>query len=518
MQVKNVNCTMKYCFLTSIFIGAFTVLFSQNSSELKTFFYPNGLKSSEGNLVDGKPNGYWFTYHENGKKRSEGNRKNFELDSLWVFYNEEEKLQSTIEYHHGKKNGCKRVYNDSVMLYKEYFKDDVKEGWSYTYYPNGKLQNESFFVKGKQQGLSYTYSSNSDTLITEIDIFKQGVLVKNEKINLFNTSGQKEGIWKWFYNNKVLKAEGFYNNGALHGYYKTYDSTGKLQQISKYDNGVKVENAPELLQVEMRQDYDENKKLKSSGAYLNNKKEGLHQIFDEKGKIIATKIFKDGEEVSEVFLSASGHKDGEWKEFYDNKQIKVLGTYKNDVKVGQWAYYFNSGQIEQIGAYDERGQANGEWKWYYDSGKILRSESFENGLEEGVLTEFAEDGKIITKGLYSAGLKEGAWIYEMGAYKETGAYKEDLKEGIWKHAYTDNGKTRYEGTFKMGNAVGKHKYYYPSGTLKCEGLYNGGVKNGDWYYYNEAGEIEKIITFRNDEEYKIDGLKLIQEQKIDEEK
>ncbi len=512
MQQQNVKCITKYWILNSVLLCALRLSFAQTQSEFKTFYYPNGLKSSEGTLIDAKPNGYWYTYYENGNKRTEGNRSNFELDSLWIFYNEQGKIQTTIEYHQGKKNGWKQSYNDSVLLFKEYYKNDLKEAWSYTYYPNGKLQSEYFFDNGKQDDFSYRYSDIADTLISEISLFKQGVLLKKESINTSNVSGKKEGVWKWFYNNKVLKAEGCYSNGLLHGYYKTYDNTGKLKEISKYENGVKVENAPELAQVEMHQEYFPNKKVKSSGAYLNNKKEGAQRFFDEEGKIIATKFFKGGEEISEGLASLTIHKNGEWNELYDNKQIKVLGNYKNDVKTGTWIYYFNNGQIEQSGAYNDKGQAIGDWKWYYNSGKILRSETFENGVEEGILTEYAENGSVISKGLFAGGLKEGFWIYEMGAYKETGAYKEDLKEGIWKHSYTDNGKTRFEGAFKMGNAAGRHKYYYPSGNLKCDGLYVGGMKNGDWNYYNEAGEIEKIITFRNDEEYKINGLKLIQEQ------
>ena len=40
--------------------------------------YENGTVSSEGYLKDGKPDGYWKTYHPNGKLKSEGNRKGSE--------------------------------------------------------------------------------------------------------------------------------------------------------------------------------------------------------------------------------------------------------------------------------------------------------------------------------------------------------------------------------------------------------------------------------------------------------
>ena len=37
-----------------------------NPDGYNVFYYPNGVKSSEGNFRNGKPDGYWKTYFENG--------------------------------------------------------------------------------------------------------------------------------------------------------------------------------------------------------------------------------------------------------------------------------------------------------------------------------------------------------------------------------------------------------------------------------------------------------------------
>ena len=34
--------------------------------DYKIFYYPNGIKSSEGRIVDGKPDGWWKSYNEKG--------------------------------------------------------------------------------------------------------------------------------------------------------------------------------------------------------------------------------------------------------------------------------------------------------------------------------------------------------------------------------------------------------------------------------------------------------------------
>ncbi|MCX6182950.1 MAG: hypothetical protein NT150_13595 [Bacteroidetes bacterium] len=502
-----------------LFFGLCLITYSfsycQDSTQFKIYYYPSGIKSSEGYLSMGKPDKYWKTYFENGKIRTEGNRKNFELDSIWKFYSDNGQLSSTIEYKNGKKHGWKTNY-DSLLISKEHFVNDEKEGWSYSYYSSGKVKTEGWFEKGKQVGKAYKYSENSDTLIIEISIYKNGILQKKEDINSIDKLGKKQGAWKWFYPNKTIKAEGYFKNDLLHGYYKSYDISGNLKEVFKYENGVKIENAPELAKVEVKKEYYPNMKVKSSGAYIDGKKEGAHKFFDEQGNVTATKIYKDDVEIGSGIIGNSGKRDGEWKEFYEDGQVKVSGLFKNDVRVGKWIYYYPNKQIEQIGEYNAKGLPVGEWKWYYASGKLLREERFDGGLEEGLLIEYSEAGKVITKGSFVLGFKEGEWIYEMGVYKEIGSYKNDLREGVWKHIYTDNNKLRFEGSFQMGNAVGHHKFYYPSGMLKSEGPYVGGAKNGDWKYYDEAGEIEKIITFRNDEEYKINGLKVNPEEQKDE--
>jgi antitoxin component YwqK of YwqJK toxin-antitoxin module len=73
-------------------------------------FYPNGQVSSEGTMVDGKPDGYWRTYYVTGVIKSEGKRTNFLLDSIWNFYNQAGELTQEISYQLGEKSGYSNSY------------------------------------------------------------------------------------------------------------------------------------------------------------------------------------------------------------------------------------------------------------------------------------------------------------------------------------------------------------------------------------------------------------------------
>ena len=95
------------------------IVFAQNNvipDSLTIFYHPNGIKSSEGYMLNGKPEGYWKTYSEDGVLISEGNRKNYLLDSLWKFYDENGELKMEINYREGKKNGMRTTYREREKI------------------------------------------------------------------------------------------------------------------------------------------------------------------------------------------------------------------------------------------------------------------------------------------------------------------------------------------------------------------------------------------------------------------
>lgn len=46
-------------------------------------------------------------------------------------------------------------------------------------------------------------------------------------------------------------------------------------------------------------------------------------------------------------------------------------------------------------------------------------------------------------------------------------------------------------------AEGKYSVNYPNGRLKEKGFYKGGVKHRTWYYYSEAGLMERREKWKN---------------------
>ncbi|MGZ4155606.1 MAG: hypothetical protein ACXVED_00340, partial [Bacteroidia bacterium] len=58
---------------------------------------------------------------------------------------------------------------------------------------------------------------------------------------------------------------------------------------------------------------------------------------------------------------------------------------------------------------------------------------------------------------------------------------------------------------------GMQIYYYENGKEKQTGKYAGGLKEGEWKFYDETGFLFLTILFKNDIEIKFDGIKVVPE-------
>ncbi len=470
----------------------------------KKFYYANGICSSEGFFVDGKPNGNWKNYYETGKIKSEGNRKNNELDSTWKFYNDAGKLKTTINYLNGKKNGFKIVYgNNEVKLTQEKFVNDIKQGYAQTNFETGKIRFLIPFDNGKENGRGVEFNEKEE-LISIYD-YTRGSLIRQQRINRLDKLNHKTGIWIDFYDGFLTKRETQYENDFKNGFLKEYDKRGNLIKIEKYINDVLQINAEELKRPEIVKEYYSNKTIKKQGAYIDGKNAGLHTFYDTSGVVEKGVYYENGIKIAEGKLDADNLKQGIWKEYYLSGELKAEGEYENNIKVKNWTYYYINGKIEQKGNY-LKGKPNGTWKWYFENGSILREEIYLKGEEDGFFVEYGEQGDTIAFGEYIDGEREGIWVFKDGDMFVRGNFKSGKQDSIWRHNYSD-GKICFSGNFMDGLPDGKHKSYYPNGNLKWEGKYIAGKRDGDWRSYYDDGSEFITITYKEGLEEKYDGIK-----------
>jgi antitoxin component YwqK of YwqJK toxin-antitoxin module len=501
--------------LLMIFITFGFASFAQNDVNPdgeNVFYFDNGNKSSEGKMVNGKPEGYWKAYHENGNIKSEGNRKNGLIDGLWKFYSDKGILTSEISFVENKKNGVSKTYNlEGFLVLQEQYKNGAKNGYEYRFYNNGKIKSSVKYLEGRKNGLYYEFDKNET--VNTIKEYKKGKLLKTEVINRKNKFGKKQGLYRGFYYCKnpcdkdlIRKWEGRFENGLKNGYFREYDEKGDLISTVKYLKGEIVTDENNVT-LETKKEYFDNGKVKSEANFVDGKQHGMFRNYDEDGNVLSGGVFNNGVKLGEGIPDKAGVKQGFWKEYYTTGELRSEGKYIDGERVDVWKFYHKNGKIEQTGKYKKGQLPIGTWKWYYESGNLLRTEEFSNGIEYGEYVEYSDSGSVITKGEFVDGLKEGFWIYDYGDYREEGEYVGGAKSGEWKHYY-QNGELSFKGSFVDDMADGKHTYYYPNKKRKWEGKYVSDRKDGLWRRFNQKGEVILEILYDFGTEKKFDNVKV----------
>ena len=483
----------KFHWLLLFAVGVSSSMVGQ--TEHKVFRYPNDSISSEGTLLNGKPEGYWKTYYENGQLKSEGNRKNYQLDGLWLFYSEEGDTTLSVTYSKDMKNGPRKVYlSDEIQ--EDLFQNDIRVETSRRYDRKYRLLQVIPIKDGYEEGLSPVYDTTGRLI--EIINYRKGFVNTREVINRFDAQGRKHGYWKDFYANFELKSEQYYKHGLREGFFKEYDENGNLKSIRKYVNDVEEVIESQMKPLQMQHEYYPSGRIKREASFRNGRREGTWREFDENGNVISSQIYQNGRLVQSGVMDTDGTRRGEWVELYPDSTLRAQGLYINGKRSGEWRFYYPGEVLEQVGNYKD-GLLDGTWTWYFLDGKIQKQEDFFENLPEGKYVEYDETGHVIISGAYFEGMKSGKWKEQSGEVISEGEYRNDKQVGEWV-SYYSNGKMAFQGSFKGGYPDGEHRYYYPNGRLREIQHYSGGIRNGIWKKFLDTGELFLEETYEQDKD------------------
>lgn len=109
--------------------------------------------------------------------------------------------------------------------------------------------------------------------------------VQAQDLNRTDSRGMKQGLWKNYYPNRVLKSEGSYKNDKPQGLFRLYFPTGVLKAEMDYKDDLK--SCAAVL-------YDSTGRKMAEGLYINRKKEGGWKFYSEEtGTLRAEETYKD---------------------------------------------------------------------------------------------------------------------------------------------------------------------------------------------------------------------------------
>ena len=188
---------------------------------------------------------------------------------------------------------------------------------------------------------------------------------------------------------------------------------------------------------------------------------------------------------------AKGRRQGSWRDFYPNGQLRYEGQFKNDRCKGTFKYYDEQGNLKATNEFDKSGERALN-KTYASNGRMVATGYYQNQKKDGEwryydansgqlrLVEDNKDGKVHGwSRLYNP---------QNGVLAEETQYVEGQPEGLCRK-YSDTGVLLMECRYHNGLLDGPAKSFYPNTALKEEGQYANGQKTGVWKTYNEDGDI-----------------------------
>ena len=232
-----------------------------------------------------------------------------------------------------------------------------------------------------QQPINYKTTlidSNSIFYLSELpysgpvfSLHKNGEI--ESKGNFIN--GWFEGLWKFWYDNGQLRANGEFE--------KTIDER-------TYDNGIP--------------------KNGKTGSWV-----GYHKNGNKKTE----GTFKDG-------LA-----NGAFINWHENGQKEIEGIVINGLQSGHAKSWHKNGKKRDETIF-KRGKPNGQYFAWYDNGQIYIKSRFKNGFQSGITTTWYKNGNKASRNTMKMGKRYGKAIewYQNGEKKIEGNFKNNLPEGL----------------------------------------------------------------------------------------
>ncbi len=350
-------------------------------------------------------------------------------------------------------------------------------------------------------------SEAQDTTVYTKFYYENGV-VSSEG---FIKNGKPDGYWKTYNEKGILISEGNRKNFELDSVWKFYSEAAKLSMEINYQKGKKnglrksyleKENIEENFKDDVKQGfttyYYPNGNIMRLIPFDNGLEHGISKEFGEDSTIISITEYRRGMIVNREKINRrdkNGLKQGLWKSFWDNDKTKSEGNYINDKKNGFFKTYSREGNLLNIEKYinDEKQIDVPELRNlevrtdYYPDGKVKIVASYDNGVAEGVRREYKKDGSI-----------EQSYIFKKGVIIGKGIVDENgLKQGLWTEFY-DNGAKKAEGKYKDNKKIAYWKFYYKNGNIEQQGMYNNnGNAEGEWKWYFSNGNELLVQNFQD---------------------
>jgi antitoxin component YwqK of YwqJK toxin-antitoxin module len=193
-----------------------------------------------------------------------------------------------------------------------------------------------------------------------------------------------------------------------------------------------------------------------------------------------------------------GLKQGYWKGYFENKKLRYTGYFKDNKPAGTFKRYYPDGGIRAVMIYNPTG-TRAFTTLYYQNGTKAAEGVYAGTQKDSVWNYYSYyEKKLNGKEKFVNGKKEGISViyYSSGKKSQELEYKNDIKHGVWRQFY-ENGSLKILTAYNNGKRTGNFVVNYPDGKPEWKGKYVNDVKEGKWINYNPDGSVYSEIEFEN---------------------
>jgi antitoxin component YwqK of YwqJK toxin-antitoxin module len=402
------------------------------------------------------------------------------------------------------------------------FSQPVKDGYNKFYYDNGKVSSEGTMRNGKPDGYWKNYYENGKLKIegnrkdfmldstwkfydgrgriTRAVNYQEGK--KNGPTINYDTAQKvtsienyshdvKQGLFRYFYPSGKTKSIVPYEKGKQDGMAYEYSPDSLVTAVIIYKGGI-LQSYEKINQKDDKnrkqgiwKDFYPNMEVKKEMKFNDDSLDGYVMEYDKKGNLTSTKKFNNGKQ---IFKAPEIAKVDVYREVYDDGTLKYEGVYSDGVPIGSHYKYKKKMQCDSIlFLRDDTSRVP-----VYVNRLVCRNMP----VPDSCIEYF--DGVVVAKGAVdSVRNRRGIWTeyHNTGEFRGKGMYKDGNRTGDWEFFYA-SGKLEQKGKYdKKGRTQGVWKWYYESGKLWREELYVNGKREGQLTDYDENGKIILQGTF-----------------------
>jgi len=201
--------------------------------------------------------------------------------------------------------------------------------------------------------------------------------------NQRDEAGRKQGYWEAVDSRGALVYTGYFRDDKPVGEMKRYFPTGGVRAMMYHDH--------ESTKVRVRF-YWQNGELAASGNYIDTQRDSVWTFYSNNTKTVTRRMeydagkingkvqnfYPDGN-VAEEIVWENGQKNGSWKQYFKNGQLKTTATYANHKLDGKFASYTPDGKTSIEGVY-RNNVRDGEWNRYDEDGNLVITIKYDGGI------------------------------------------------------------------------------------------------------------------------------------------